>query len=256
MNNFESYISLMRSGVKEVWSVQKLRETSSWEQIVHKAPRLPKGWYELMGLSTEDRIDLCCEFWCNALGIQNKESSSICRFFSNLEDLQVYIFRMHAQIAYEVKMAYISSDETSCFYGSPPLLPFKGLHFPQLGDDIYYRFFSIHDGFGGCNDEGILPYKRLAKVEHWVRQRLSDTCQGSLPVMNFFPFYGSEDIFSYQCFICDPEFQRGEPSPNVLCNEYLLKKSFKKFIDLLHLTSTRYPSFLSWLESYIQTQEK
>lgn len=245
----------------EAYSVEKLRQTMSWEQIANQAPRLPRGWYELMGLSSRDRIELCLEVWCTSLGVQDKESKGICRFFSSLEDIQIYIYRKHRTSSYEIKMVYIGLDSHMHFYGNPPSLSLEGVSLPRLGDDCYYHFFSIHNGFGRDNDEGILSCKHLARAQYKLRTYLlqsqcidaEDTCSS----LGLFPFYGSERLFTYQCFICDLELQRGQTSPNILFNilDRAEEKSVDAFIDLSHLTATRYPSFLLWLNTYLQKKE-
>lgn len=246
----------------EVFSIEQLRQTLSWGQIVQKVPRLPRGWYELTGLSCRDRIDLCLEVWCSSLGIKDKEAVGICRFFSTLEDIQVYVYREHKTGAYEIKMVYMVQGSHTHFYGSLPLLSLEGGSLPCLGDASYYKFFSIHNGFGRCNDEGILSYRHLARAQYKLRKHLlhfkyidpEETCSS----LGLFPFYGGEHLFTYQCFICDPELQRGQSSPNILLNimdEKLLKNQGLRFIELSHLTATRYSSFLSWLDSYLQKKE-
>ncbi|SPN73215.1 hypothetical protein C10C_0024 [Chlamydia serpentis] len=242
---------------RDVLCVEQLRKEMSWEEASAKIPRLPRGWYELMGLSKEDRIDFCLDFWCSVLGVKHNESPSICRFFSLLETIEVYIYRLD-QGPYQVKMFYIFRDARCGFQGEPPFLDSLGSRLPPLGDNHYQKFFSIHNGFGKWEDEGIFPLRSLAKVQQQLRQQLvllnkvhpEENCYS----LGVFPFYGYEEPFTYQCFLFDPEIRRDLPSPNVFLNEESLKHRSLEAIELFHLTTSYYSSFLSWLENYLHSE--
>ncbi|WP_100934057.1 hypothetical protein [Candidatus Chlamydia corallus] len=243
----------------DVLCVEQLRKEMSWEVVSAKIPRLPRGWYELMGLSKEDRIDFCLDFWCSVLGIEHNESTSICRFFSLLETIEVYIYRLEKG-PYQVKMFYVFRDGRCGFQGEPPLVDFLGhRRLPPLGDNHYEQFFSIHNGFGKWEDEGVFPVRSLAKVQQKLRQQLvalnkmqaEENCYS----LGIFPFYGYEEPFAYQCFFFDPEIRRDLPSPNIFLNEESLEHRSLETIELLHLTKSYYTSFLSWLENYLHSEE-
>ncbi|AZU10477.1 hypothetical protein [Chlamydia psittaci] len=259
MKKFQNVLASTHSFPQlEVYSVEQLREEMSWEAISKKAPRLPRGWYELMGLSKKDRLDFCQEYWLTVLGIDDNQFPGICRFFSLLDSLDVYIYRSVNE-PYGVKMLYTFSDGRCGFQGEPPLLDMKGYCFPSLGDDGYYKFFTIHNGFGKWEDEGIFSYRSLAKVQHKLQQLLirlgkiphDDDCAS----LGIFPFYGYEEPLTYQCFLFDPEVRRDFPSPNVLLSTESLQHRTLGSIELLHLTTSHYPSFISWLENYLHSEE-
>lgn len=65
----------------EVFSLEQMRRTFAWEELSAKVPRLPRGWYELVGLSQADRIELLQDFWFSALGVENSDFPGICHFF-------------------------------------------------------------------------------------------------------------------------------------------------------------------------------
>lgn len=65
----------------EVLSLEQMRRTLSWEEVFAKVPRLPRGWFELVGLSQADRIELFRDFWFSALGVENSDFPGICHFF-------------------------------------------------------------------------------------------------------------------------------------------------------------------------------
>ncbi|WP_348663886.1 hypothetical protein [Chlamydia vaughanii] len=259
MRKFQNALTSIHSfPTLEVYSVEQLRKEMSWEEISSQAPRLPRGWYELMGLTKEDRLDFCQEYWLTVLGVDNSQFPGICRFFSLLDSLDVYIYRS-ANEPYEAKMLYTFGDGRCGFQGGPPLLETEGLCFPSLGDDDYSRFFTIHNGFGKCEDEGVFPYRSLAKVQHKLRELLirleKISPEEDCTSVGIFPFYGYEEPLTYQCFFFDCEVRRDYPSPNVLLSEGSLIHRNLESIELLHLTTSHYPSFLSWLENYLHSEE-
>lgn len=65
----------------EIFSLEQMRKTLSWEEVFAKVPRLPRGWFELVGLSLADRIELFQDFWFSALGVENSDFPGICHFF-------------------------------------------------------------------------------------------------------------------------------------------------------------------------------
>ncbi|AHH23003.1 hypothetical protein FTM89_03280 [Chlamydia trachomatis] len=65
----------------EVFSLEQMRRTLTWEEIATKVPQLPRGWFELVGLSRSDRIELFQDFWFSALGVENSDFPGICHFF-------------------------------------------------------------------------------------------------------------------------------------------------------------------------------
>ncbi|ANH78193.1 hypothetical protein [Candidatus Chlamydia sanziniae] len=262
MKNFENIFAsdIVYSCPIEMFSLEQLRKEMSWEAIAQKVPRLPRGWYELMGLSKKDRIDLCLDFWCSILGLEHSASPGICRFFSLLETLEVYIFRFErGKGPYDVKMFYSFCDGRCGFQGAPPLAQSEGRWFPPLGDSLYERFFTIHNGFGKWEDEGIFPYRSLARVQQQLRQQLVELnkvrSEENCYSLGLFPFYGYEEPFTYQCFLFDPEIRRDLSSPNLFLGEESLKHRSLENIELLHLTASHYPSFLSWLENYLHSEE-
>lgn len=250
----DALTSVLCSSKLEVYSVEQLREEMSWEAISRKVPRLPRGWYELVGLTQKDRLDFFQEYWLTALGIDHTHSPGICRFFSRLDSLDIYVYR-YANEPYQVRMFYTFDHGNHGFQGNPPLLETEGLVFPNLGDCDYIRFFSIHNGFGKWEDEGIFSYRSLARVQYKLREMLlrldkispEDSCAS----LGIFPFYGYEEPLAYQCFLVDSEVRRGFSSPNVLLSESSLVHRNLESLELLHLTTSQYSSFLLWLENYL-----
>lgn len=244
----------MCSSELEVYSVEQLREEMSWETISRKVPRLPRGWYELVGLTQKDRIDFFQEYWIATLGINDNHYPGICRFFSFLDSLDVYVYR-YASGPYHVRMFYTFNHGRYGFQGNPPLIDTENLFFPNLGDRDYIRFFSIHNGFGKWEDEGIFSYRSLARAQYKLRELLvhlekispEDNCAS----LGLFPFYGYAAPFTYQCFLVDNEVRRGFPSPNILLSEESLAYRNLESLELLYLTTSQYSSFLLWLENYL-----
>ncbi|AHK63014.1 hypothetical protein BOKEGFJH_00140 [Chlamydia avium] len=253
----DALTSVFRSSKLEVYSVEELREEMSWEAISCKVPRLPRGWYELVGLTQKDRLDFFKEYWLTVLGIDNNHSSGICRFFSLLDSLDVYVYR-YANEPYNVRMFYTFDHGHFGFQGNPPLLDTENLFFPNLGDRDYVHFFGIHNGFGKWEDEGIFSYRSLAKVQYKLRELLirlekispEDSCAS----LGIFPFYGYEEPLAYQCFLVDREVRRDFPSPNVLLSEESLAYRSLESLEISHLTTSQYSSFLLWLEDYLLAQ--
>ncbi|EPP34333.1 hypothetical protein CP10139811_0341 [Chlamydia ibidis] len=238
----------------DVKSVEELRKEFSWEEISIQIPRLPRGWYELVGLEKKDRIDLCREYWLSILGLKDDLALGICRFFALLESIDVYVYRT-SKGPYSVKMLYTFVDGRCSFQGSPPLSETTNLCLPILGDDHYHRFFTIHNGFGKWEDGGIFSYRALAKVQHKLRNYLihmnkispEEDCSS----LGVFPFYGYEEPCAYQCFLVDPEVRRDFPSLNLLISETSLFKRDLENIEILCSDSRYYPSFITWFENYL-----
>ncbi len=229
----------------------------SWNDVSQIAPRLPRGWFELMGLAKQDRLDFFLEYWSSILAFENKEFPGICRFFSLLETLEVYLCRT-AQGPFDVKMLYIFQEERCCFQGEPPLMDLDERSFPLLRDDHYRRFFSVHNGFSKLEDEGILSYRSLAKVQQKLRQQLvklgyiypeNDCCS-----LGLFPFYGYEEPLTYQCFLLDPEICGNFSSPSIIIGEQERDCFGIENLEVLQLKTGFFPSFLSWLEAYLHSE--
>lgn len=210
-----------------------------------------------MGLEKKDRVDFFHEYWLGVLGIDHKSSPGICRFFSSLDDINVYIFR-RAQGPYCVKMCYTFGDGRQGFQGELPLTDTQGLCFPRLGDDSYSRFFTIHNGFGKFEHEGIFSYRSLARVQSQLRDLLirlekisrEEDCFS----LGIFPFYGYREPLTYQCFLSDGEIRRHFSSPNILLSEDNLCDTGFDVIERLH-PSNHYCSFLAWMENYLHSEE-
>ncbi|WP_063328971.1 hypothetical protein [Chlamydia pecorum] len=260
MKRFENILAsgISQGSSLEVFSVEQLHKEISWDSISQMAPRLPRGWFELMGLSKRDRLDFFKEYWSSILSLEDNGFPGICRFFSLLETLEVYIFRV-PQGPFEVKMFYIFEDGRYGFHGEPPLINAEERNFPPLRDTHYQRFFSIHDGFGKWEDEGILSYRSLVKAQQKLRQHcesLHYIADDTFCSLGLFPFYGYEEPLTYQCFLLDPEVCRNLPSPNIRIGEKELEHYSSRDLEVVQLCTGYAPSFLSWLEGYVHSEEE
>lgn len=221
-------------------------EGLSWKEVTKQAPRVPRGWYELMGFPKQDRLQFFLEFWLTTLEC---ESTIIRRFFDILDSIDVYIYRIGKK-PYEVCMLYSSKDGLHEFHGAPPLASCF-YNPPILGDSVYQSFFRIHNGFGKYDDLGILPYRSLGKAQHELSKQLRHhgvlSREESCLSCGFFPFYGYPEATSYQCFLCDPEVRQGRPSPNICVNTNFLENLEP---DFSHYSQFK-TSFLEWLEDYL-----
>lgn len=200
-------------------SISDLKNHASWETVLAKVPLLPRGWFELAGLNQRERIELVRDFWLSCLDISPEDSFAIIEFFSSLDTLEVFAYKVSSLSPFQPCLLYIGREDRDSFVGYPPVQCSEQI--PSFcGDRIYMNFFNIHDGFGHFEDKGILSSKDLAKAFQKFRKLLikENVCDETEDCysLGVFPFYEGMSPDNYQCFLVNPEVCRNFPSPNML----------------------------------------
>ncbi|MBF5050932.1 hypothetical protein CLAVI_000554 [Candidatus Clavichlamydia salmonicola] len=233
---------------------------NSWEEVSKEISLLPRGWFELAHLSREDRILFTREFWLLRLGdeissVDVLEKLNI--FFDNMEDISIYAIQHLENQGYEVRMVYSMRHAGFFFQGGPPAFSLSIEQLNQKFDNIfpkdYLAFMGIHDGFGNCEDVGIIPTKEMAKSYQKFQQFLSlgeRKYNGiSLDKIGLIPFYESVDLYSYQCFSMNNILANGG-----MANINFSSTDFESNEKGYTRKSCKFLSFLSWFVSYIEQE--
>ncbi|WP_213357869.1 hypothetical protein [Chlamydiifrater phoenicopteri] len=237
-------------------SISDLKKQESWEAILSKVPLLPRGWFELAGLSHKERLELCCQFWLSRLDLSTEALSFIMEFFSTLDALEVFAYRISSLSPFQPCLLYLGKEGKNSFVGYPPVQP-SGCVPSFCGDRVYANFFYIHDGFGNFEDKGILSTKDLAKASQKLRKLLieegkfdeTEDCYS----LGVFPFYEGASPDNYQCFLVNPEVCKSLPSPNMFFSKDNLHGAGDVLLGIKPFFSENYhySSFLDWFKKYL-----
>ncbi len=234
----------------------------SWEEIVGKAPLMPKGWYELSHLKPSDRIEFARDFWLSTLPFLPSGHAFFQKFFSKLDDVGIYLTQLRYDSAFESELVY-SLKDGSCFYhGSPPCTEEEisqlKLDFQNLLPEDYLSFLKIHDGFSKHSDVGIIKTRYLKDVgkqlQEEMEQEASDFFSGGnrIDPIDLIPFYESFGSPSYQCFFA------GWTPLNEAGNIYY-SSSDQVISDIRDPAAWQenlaFPTFLNWLIFYLESVE-
>jgi len=230
-------------------------------ELQKRAPQLPKGWCELAQLSVRDRIDFTHDFWQLKLPYQEEFSPFIDKFFSNIEDIAIFLTQKTETSPYEVDMVYCLKGGDSFYRGSPPITPSNKdnlINFfsaKTLPCD-YLSFLHIHDGFCKTTDStGIIRSADMpAYYEKFTNSLMEKdpifTSQGNmLDPKTLIPFYESFGMPFYQCFWSEwyPQQEMGNVyysgKTNTISDVYL---------DETGSSSMGFPLFIDWLKFYLE----
>lgn len=233
-----------------------------WEEVLEKAPALPKGWYELSRLQPADRVEFTRDFWLATLPFFPKTHSFLSDFFDALDDIGVYVTQLQSDSPYECEVVY-SLKDNSCFYrGTPPCsdddIEQLALEFDGMLPEDYLSFLKIHDGFSKHSDTGMIRTRDLQAVRQRIREELEKTAHeistwaSHLDPSDLIPFYESFGQSSYQCFLVEwtPLRQVGNvyysPGEKILSDI----RDHKALQENL-----AFPTFLDWLIFYLESVE-
>ncbi|MBS0603606.1 MAG: SMI1/KNR4 family protein [Verrucomicrobia bacterium] len=234
----------------------------SWEEMVEKAPSLPKGWYELSRLKPVDRVEFTRDFWLATLPFLPHAHAFIQKFFGQLDDVGVYLTQMRFDSPFECEIVY-SLKDGSCFYHGAPPCPDEEIEqlkfeFQNVLPEDFLAFLKIHDGFSKHSDIGIIRTRHLREVRKQLCEELEQTAQEIIssghPIdpADLIPFYESFGQPSYQCFFAGwtPLSQAG----NVYYSS--LEKVLSDIRDRnAWQENLAFPTFLDWLIFYLESIE-
>lgn len=238
-----------------------------WEDLQKEIPLLPRGWFELSKLETNDRIEFTYEYWMAKIPFGGERTTEyehrLNSFFGKIDDIGIFASQSLPKSPFDIHMIYSLKGGEEFFHGAPPAnlqairaLTHKFAHFNLPSD--YLQFFEIHDGFSKVTDTGLISTKNLPRVYQHLQQLLVQdmilTPEGLAINPSFLiPFYESFALHCYQCFYADwyPEEEMG----NVFFSEIDLTMS--NFSDPNRLEENlAFPTFISWLLFYLEDNLK
>lgn len=235
---------------------------SDWPALHQQIPTLPKGWFELCGLTPQDRIEFVLAFWLSQMTYVPHTQGKIEVFFSRLDDIGIVAYQKTYEEPWQVRMVYSLADGSGFFQGAPPLGPSYETTTPVLGHVLpedYRTFLKIHNGFAKYNDTGMIPIEDIAeeyeKVSHLLALHQPAVMMGKVPVEpgSLIPFYQSFHLPSYQCF-CTEWYPAGE-----MGNVYFsgIDLSVSDYRDQNGWEENLvFPTFLDWLIFYLESIEE
>lgn len=231
----------------------------SWEDAGAKCCALPRGWFELCRLQSEDRIEFVRDFWLDLLPYHPGFHHFLGEFFRKIEDVSVALVCHEQKEAWSAEMVYSLKENRSFFRGLPPCAEGEidelrnSLPVPLPCD--YLAFLRIHNGFGKLSELGLMRADQIAESKQRLMNQFFDSERplkaGDLPVdpSGLIPFYESYGLESYQCFFS--EWYPGNEMGNVYLSgiDYTISdyRDRKGWAD--HLA---FPTFLDWLAFYLE----
>lgn len=232
----------------------------SWREISKKVPALPKGWFELAELNSQDRIDLLRDFWITKLPFCPHLMDKVDDFFSKLDDVGIFLVQPKFQDPYHAELVYSLKGDIGFFRGQVPatedeLSDLQKLFQEAILPEDYMAFLRIHNGFSKADDTGIIPTSKMPIIFSHFQDMVSDgypitTDKGEqVNPKSLIPFYESFGMPFFQCFWTEwyPENEMG--------NVYFAgnERSISKTTGLdPNSESMAFYTFLSWLFFYIE----
>ncbi|KAF3362410.1 Uncharacterized protein PHSC3_001008 [Chlamydiales bacterium STE3] len=234
-----------------------------WEDVGQLASTLPKGWFELASLNTDDKISFVKEFWISKLTPYSQFTKSLLAFFERLDDIGIYLVQKKFDDPFECHMIYSLRNNGGFFKGLPPVKESDLMNLKQNFSEVilpkdFLQFLLIHDGFCKATDTGMIPCNQLygnyiALQKLLAREDSVFTNSGDMvnPKL-LIPFYESFGMPFFQCFW-------GEWYPeNEMGNVYFSGKT--KTISNVKCRdpsseNMAFPTFRSWLNFYLETIE-
>jgi hypothetical protein len=245
----------------DVICLHQSRELSK-KELLKKVPGLPSGWFELSRLDTEDRIEFVRDFWLGTLPYVPHIHLFFSKFFSNLDDVGVFLTQTRFDSPYECELVYSLKDGTCFFHGAPPCTENQIDYLRHLFENVlpedYLAFLRIHDGFSKHADTGLIRSKHLEPTHRQLQTALYEEMEmlsskgKKIDPKDLIPFYESFGMQGFQCFFADwyPEQRIG----NIYCSrrERMISdiRNPKAWLDNL-----AFPTFLDWLIFYLEEVE-
>ena len=234
-----------------------------WDQVVKVAPHLPKGWFEVSQLPTDDRIDFISSFWFKQLPFRPNLEKILTKFFSQLDDIGIFLTQPKEDDPFDVQMVYSIEGDGGFFRAHPPA-PSNAINALSEAFSKYIlpkdflAFLQIHDGFYKYMDTGILQSDQIPRVYEMLQGLFSDdneltTKDGeAVDPKSLIPFYESFGMPCYQCFWGEwyPEDEMGNvylSGVNRTVSSCAKKRTWAE--------NLAFPTFLDWLMFYLERIE-
>ena len=219
---------------------------ATWEEISDIAFDLPRGWFELSKVSSQDRVEFTRDFWLDRIPYHPSAHPAFFEFFEQLDDVAVVLTREREGEPFDAELVYSLADGSSFFRGKPPCI--EGIeievHLPQ----DYLSFLRIHNGFGKLSEMGLLEMEEILPA----RRRVIDLLKAgdvNVDPGTLIPFYESLGLSSFQCFYTD--WYPGAEMGNVYLSgiDYTISDVSNKKMWTENLA---FPTFSEWLVYYLQ----
>lgn len=230
-----------------------------WEQVIRMAPDLPRGWFELSRVATQDRIEFTRDYWLDRIPYHPNAHPAFFEFFETLDDVTVVLTRSDEDEPMNAELVYSLADNSCFFRGRPPS---REQDLNELKTEIgvslprdYLSFMKIHNGFGKLSEMGLLELEEIAHARRRVMDLLLQTEKrvksGEVDVDpgSLIPFYEALGLSSFQCFYTD--WYPGSEMGNVYLSgiDYTLSDVSDKKGWVENLA---FPTFSEWLAYYLQ----
>lgn len=260
INEFYTAGSGKKARFTDVIALHDQRDVS-WEMAKEKAPRLPRGWYELAQLPISDRLEFTEEFWLAKMPFHPHLAESILHFFSTLDDIGIFMTQEKVSPAYEAVMVFSISNDGGYFSGSPPATYEQCMalqsQFPEwIFPDDYLAFLQMYNGLHKSTDmtgiihaEMVLPvYERLQEI--LKRQDPLKTRKGkTVDSRTLIPFYESFGLPAFQCFWGEWHHELGMGNVYYSLDEKIISDTEKGDHGSDNLA---FPTFSEWLMFYLE----
>jgi hypothetical protein len=232
---------------------------TSWEEISRIAYDIPRGWFELSRISSEDRVEFTRDFWLDRLPYHPSAHPAFFEFFEKLDDVGVVLTQRMEGEPMDAELVYSLADNSSFFRGRPPMNDFDCRELlAELNVNLprdYVSFLKIHNGFGKLSEMGLLDFQEMGDA----KRRLIDLFLKSdkrlkagtkeVDPSGLFPFYEALGLSSFQCFYSD--WYPGSEMGNVYFSgiDYTISDVSQKRAWVENLA---FPTFSEWLSYYLQ----
>jgi hypothetical protein len=232
----------------------------NWSDIEQLVPSLPRGWFELSRIPSEDRVEFSCSYWLKRLPFNPKAYAAISEFFSALDDVGVVLVKNKE--SWIPQLVYSFMDNSCFFRGLPPATEAQ---VEELKSELDFAFPSdwvaftkIHNGFGKLSELNLLkieeiPAARRKVVEMLLKApRIVRSGERAIDPSSLVPFFEASGLSSFQCFYADwyPENEMG----NVYFSgiDYTVSDANR---ERPSAEGGGFSSFLEWLASYLEGME-
>lgn len=246
---------------KEVLALHENQDIS-FAQALEMAPLLPQGWFELIHLDVTDRIEFITAFWSSVFPYRPYVQDLIDQFFSEVEDIGVYLVKKDIDSHFFPHLVYSMEDEENFYRGFPSVNKeeMRGLKqaLQQLLPEDYVCFMKIHNGFAKNGDYGLIPAQNIKQEMLSLHNKIHNsgrkiTFQGKpLDPECLIPFYKSIGDCVFQCF-------HRRWYPDVEMGNILFSLRDEGDFDYTSYINQEnkgiFPSFLDWLMFYMETSD-
>lgn len=231
-----------------------------WTAALKLCPTLPRGWFELAHLNSQDRIEFIHAFWLKKLPYKTCLPKALDNFFSNLDDIGIFLVQNTNDEPFIPIMVYSLSDNGGFFKANAPAFENQIINLQKDFSEYilpvdYVAFLQMHNGFAKFTDTGILPTTEIK--ENYVA--FQTMLGGQDPIVTstgavvdpktLIPFYKSFGMPFFQCFWGEwyPEnemgnvYYSGQTNTISDCN----KSDFQ-------VETMAFETFVDWLSFYLE----